>query len=307
MALAAGLFTVLAVAASSAGWWVLAALPLAGVLAWAAGAPSVPRGRAGAVLTTARQWCLLVLCATVPAAYLVPGATSVSAVNVGYAVVALAVPLVASVADALGASLPERMPRWAVAVGLGLAAAFAAVCVAIAPATPTWTSAEPPSAFGPLVAVVLVLPLFSDLRAARLVAGVMTSSVVLAAALHQVGPIRFGLSPTSLRDVLVAADASALVTMLVVIAVVVGGLGALRYVGRLRKTGERITGRTGWSGLAVGAVAAACVAAAVLGPVLAAQLAGVVTLADVAYRLVRRDRGERTSGRHPGGEEEHQE
>ena len=122
----------------------IAALPLAGVLAWAAGAPSVPRGRAGAVLTTARQWCLLVLCATVPAAYLVPGATSVSAVNVGYAVVALAVPLVASVADALGASLPERMPRWAVAVGLGLAAAFAAVCVAIAPATPTWTSAEPP-------------------------------------------------------------------------------------------------------------------------------------------------------------------
>ncbi len=291
MALAAGLFTVLAVAASSAGWWVLAALPLAGVLAWAAGAPSVPRGRAGAVLTTARQWCLLVLCATVPAAYLVPGATSVSAVNVGYAVVALAVPLVASVADALGASLPERMPRWAVAVGLGLAAAFAAVCVAIAPATPTFAQAEPPTPLGLGVAVVLVLPLFSELRAVRLAAAVVTSMAVAAAALYQLGPVRFGLSPTSLRDVLVAADAAALTSMLVVAAVLAGLLGAVRYAGRLREAGERVTGRSGWSGAGAGAVAAACLAAVVLGPVLAVQLAGVVTLADVAHRLVRRGRG----------------
>ncbi len=291
MALAAGLFVVLAVAASSAGWWTLAALPLAGVLTWAAGAPAAsPRGRTGTALTTARQWCLLVLCAAVPAAYVVPGATSVAAPDVGYSAVVVAVLFAASVADALGARLPERTPRGVVVAAFVVAAAFVAVCVAIAPATPTFAQAEPPAPLGLGVAVVLALPLFSELCAVRLAAAVVTSVAVAAAALYQLGPIRFGLSPTSLRDVLVAADAAALTSMLVVTAVLAGLLGAVRYAGRLREAGERVTGRAGWSGPAVGAVAAACVAAAVLGPVLAVQSAGVVTLADVAYRLVRRGR-----------------
>lgn len=291
MALAAGLFVVLAVAASSAGWWTLAALPLAGVLTWAAGTPAAtPRGRAETVSTTARQWCLLVLCATVPAAYVVSGATSVVAPDLGYSAVVVAVLLAASVADALGARLPERMPRWVVVAASVVAAAFVAVCVAIAPATPTFTQAEPPTPLGLGVAVVLLLPLFSDLRAGRLAAAVVISMAVAAAALHQLGPIRFGLSPTSLRDVLVAADAAALTSMLVVVAVLAGLLGAVRYAGRLREAGERVTGRAGWSGAGAGAVAAACVAAAVLGPVLAVQAAGVVTLADVVHRLVRHGR-----------------
>lgn len=292
MALAAGLFVVLAVAASSAGWWTLAALPLAGVLTWAAGAPAAtPRGRAETVSTTARQWCLLVLCATVPAAYVVPGAKSVLAPGLGYSAVVVAVLLAASVADALGARLPERTPRRVVVAAFAVAAAFVAVCVAIAPATPTFAQAEPPTPLGLGVAVVLVLPLFSELRAVRLAAAVVTSMAVAAAALYQLGPVRFGLSPTSLRDVLVAADAAALTSMLVVAAVLAGLLGAVRYAGRLREAGERVTGRSGWSGAGAGAVAAACLAAVVLGPVLAVQLAGVVTLADVAHRLVRRGRG----------------
>ncbi|CAM2886167.1 hypothetical protein SAXI111661_06490 [Saccharomonospora xinjiangensis] len=288
MALAAGLFVVLAVAASSAGWWVLVALPLAGVLTWVAGRAANGTGsRAALATTTARDWCLLVLCATVPAAYLARAVTPVAGLAVGYPAVAVAVLLVASAADALGARLPGRTPRWAAAAGLALAAAFVAVCVAITPATPTLAEARPPTA-GLLVAVVVALPLFAELRGNRLVAAVVISLAVAAGALYQLGPVRLGLSPTSLRDVLAAADASALTSLLVAVAVLAGLVGAVRCTGRLREAGERIAGTTGWSRPAVAAVLAACVAAALLGPVAATYLAALASLADVVRRLVAR-------------------
>ncbi|MER7115881.1 hypothetical protein ACWGRK_10830 [Saccharomonospora azurea] len=295
MAFAAGLFVVLAVAASAAGWWSLAALPLAGALAWTAGLhPDAPRGRVGRALTAAREWCLLVLCATVPAAYVAPELASVFPSGAAYAVVALAVVLVTAGADAAGARVPARLPRWAVGVGVLVVAAFVAVCVAITPATPTFAAVQPPTPVGLLVAVVVLVPLFVELRGARLAVAVGLAAVLAGAVLYQLGPVRLGLSSTSLREVLVAADASALTTLLVVAAVVAGLLGALRYTAALRRAGagtaQQDDGRDRWSVAAAGAVTLAGLASAVLGPAGAAQLAGVVALAEVVHRLATRGR-----------------
>ncbi|WP_197320423.1 hypothetical protein [Saccharomonospora sp. NB11] len=294
MALAAGLFVVLAVAASAAGWWLLAALPLAGALAWAGGVGAdAPEGRVAHALAAARAWCLLALCASVPAAYVAPELRSVASTQVAYVVVALVVVLVVTGADATGARLPARVPRWVAGLGVLVLAAFVAVCVAIDPAGPTIGATEPPTPVGLLVAVVVLTPLFAELRGVALGVGVGVATVLSAAVLYQLGPFRLGLSVTSMRDVLVAADASALTSLLVVVAVGTGLLGALRYAAAVRRAASRSGHdgrRTGWSPAALGAVALAGVAAAALGPAGAAQLAGVVTLAGIVHRLVTRGR-----------------
>ncbi|TLW90992.1 hypothetical protein FFT09_17085 [Saccharomonospora piscinae] len=286
MSLGAGLFVVLAVAASAAGWWSLAAPVLAGALAWVVWrGPLTERGRVGAALAGATQWALLAVSAVVAATYLVPGSASTGAAGPVFAVVALVVVAVAVAADAAGARVGDRIPRW-YAVLLGLAAvAFVAVCVAIAPAgdvADAGTGALPPP--GLVVAVLVYLPLVAELRGWRLIVGVAAAVTVAGAALYQVGPVRLGLSAASLRDVLAAADATALTPMLVAVAALAGTASAVRCAGRLR----RASGRPGWSASALAAAGAAGVAAAVLGPQPVLLLAGAVALADSAHAVGQR-------------------
>lgn len=290
----AGLFIILAVAASWAGWWLLAAVVLAGCLAWVA-RRSTPRGRVGELLAAVREWLLFVVSVTVPAAYLASAPTSVGTAEVAYLAVVAGVVLVAVAADALGANSSDRTSRWPVVLFGVAAAAFVAVCLAIPPAPQPITDSDPFSPFGLLVATTVVLPWLMGLDPVRLAVGTVAALAVGAAALYQLGPIRLGLSVTSLRDVLAAADAAALTSMLIAVAALAGLTSAVGCAGRLRQAGERLTGggNTGrWSGAALVAVGGAAIWAAVLGPVSAVLLAGAVALTEVVHGLTgRRRRG----------------
>lgn len=290
----AGLFIILAVAASWAGWWLLAAVVLAGCLAWVA-RRSTPRGRVGELLAAVREWLLFVVSVTVPAAYLASAPTSVGTAEVAYLAVVAGVVLVAVAADALGANSSDRTSRWPVVLFGVAAAAFVAVCLAIPPAPQPITDSDPFSPFGLLVATTVVLPWLMGLDRVRLAVGTVAALAVGAAALYQLGPIRLGLSVTSLRDVLAAADAAALTSMLIAVAALAGLTSAVGCAGRLRQAGERLTGggNTGrWSGAALVAVGGAAIWAAVLGPVSAVLLAGAVALTEVVHGLTgRRRRG----------------
>ncbi len=294
MSLPAGLFIILAVAASWAGWWLLAAVVLAGCLAWVA-RRSTPRGRVGELLAAVREWLLFVVSVTVPAAYLASAPTSVGTAEVAYLAVVAGVVLVAVAADALGANSSDRTSRWPVVLFGVAAAAFVAVCLAIPPAPQPITDSDPFSPFGLLVATTVVLPWLMGLDPVRLAVGTVAGLAVGAAALYQLGPIRLGLSVTSLRDVLAAADAAALTSMLIAVAALAGLTSAVGCAGRLRQAGERLTGggNTGrWSGAALVAVGGAAIWAAVLGPVSAVLLAGAVALTEVVHGLTgRRRRG----------------
>lgn len=290
----AGLFIILAVAASWAGWWLLAAVVLAGCLAWVA-RRSTPRGRVGELLAAVREWLLFVVSVTVPAAYLASAPTSVGTAEVAYLAVVAGVVLVAVAADALGANSSDRTSRWPVVLFGVAAAAFVAVCLAIPPAPQPITDSDPFSPFGLLVATTVVLPWLMGLDPVRLAVGTVAGLAVGAAALYQLGPIRLGLSVTSLRDVLAAADAAALTSMLIAVAALAGLTSAVGCAGRLRQAGERLTGggNTGrWGGAALVAVGGAAIWAAVLGPVSAVLLAGAVALTEVVHGLTgRRRRG----------------
>jgi hypothetical protein len=294
MSLPAGLFIILAVAASWAGWWLLAAVVLAGCLAWVA-RRSTLRGRVGELLAAVREWLLFVVSVTVPAAYLASAPTSVGTAEVAYLAVVAGVVLVAVAADALGANSSDRTSRWPVVLFGVAAAAFVAVCLAIPPAPQPITDSDPFSPFGLLVATTVVLPWLMGLDRVRLAVGTVAALAVGAAALYQLGPIRLGLSVTSLRDVLAAADAAALTSMLIAVAALAGLTSAVGCAGRLRQAGERLTGggNTGrWSGAALVAVGGAAIWAAVLGPVSAVLLAGAVALTEVVHGLTgRRRRG----------------
>ncbi|WP_277068045.1 hypothetical protein [Saccharomonospora viridis] len=294
MSLPAGLFIILAVAASWAGWWLLAAVVLAGCLAWVA-RRSTPRGRVGELLAAVREWLLFVVSVTVPAAYLASAPTSVGTAEVAYLAVVAGVVLVAVAADALGANSSDRTSRWPVVLFGVAAAAFVAVCLAIPPAPQPITDSDPFSPFGLLVATTVVLPWLMGLDRVRLAVGTVAGLAVGAAALYQLGPIRLGLSVTSLRDVLAAADAAALTSMLIAVAALAGLTSAVGCAGRLRQAGERLTGggNTGrWGGAALVAVGGAAIWAAVLGPVSAVLLAGAVALTEVVHGLTgRRRRG----------------
>src|SRR5690606_18140245 len=178
MSLPAGLFIILAVAASWAGWWLLAAVVLAGCLAWVA-RRSTPRGRVGELLAAVREWLLFVVSVTVPAAYLASAPTSVGTAEVAYLAVVAGVVLVAVAADALGANSSDRTSRWPVVLFGVAAAAFVAVCLAIPPAPQPITDSDPFSPFGLLVATTVVLPLLMGLYRVRLrsVAGVVLVAV----------------------------------------------------------------------------------------------------------------------------------
>lgn len=209
MFLAASLLTGIAAGAAVGGWGLLAGLVLAGILAAVTPVQSMrPELRASVLL-----W-LGVLAARGFAAYLVPEHQELSAA----AVVALA-----TGAAALGGHL-STYGRGLLAGGLLLAAAsFVAICFGIEPPAPAGTGGI--EVLGILAAAGLFLaPLAAlepDAPRRRVLVRTGIAVAVAAGALYQLGPDRLGLSDAPMRDVLAAADAATLGTMLSVVVVVI--------------------------------------------------------------------------------------
>ncbi|WP_158894978.1 hypothetical protein [Amycolatopsis anabasis] len=216
MRLGAGLLIALAVGASAAGWWLLAGIALAVPVA-------LLRGRAVRFGAAARL-ALVPLYASVFAAYLVPG----------YPVfAALAFLAVLVVADALGARIPDEWRGWIAGLLVLAAGVLVVLSVSIEPVRVEPVAA--PDIPGVLVAALVTLPLLTGRPRRWLAGSAVVALAVGAAALYQLGPTRLGLSVTSLRDVLAAADALALDPWLAAVVVLATVPAALDALGEARE------------------------------------------------------------------------
>ncbi|MFD2396773.1 hypothetical protein ACFSVJ_07945 [Prauserella oleivorans] len=261
--MAVGVLGALAVAASAAGWWAPAGIVLAAVIAFLARPAADPDGTGPAApelggrrarllggLSAAVRLAAVVVAATTCAAYLAPGHR---------AAVAVVVVVVVALADIAGVRLDAYWRRWVGGLLTAAAIAFVALCLGIAPrwSTIPWRH---PGARGAArrrrVRAVVRRPVGT--AAGR---GAALALAVTGAALYQLGALRLGLSPTSLRDVFAAADARAVEPALgavVVLATVPAALVA-------------------FSGARAGLASRARVARAVVPAVVAALLAAVLS------------------------------
>ncbi|MGA6166895.1 hypothetical protein [Amycolatopsis magusensis] len=262
----AGSLVVLAAAAAAAGWWLPAGIALAGLLAWLAAGLPYAGGRLAAGTRAAARIGLLPLFGSAFAAYVIPGAPSWSA-GVVVAVLVLA--------QALGLRPSESTARWITGTLLAAGLALIVLCLAIPPVEQAQPGRQP-GVGGVLLAAVVVVPLLKRDKTDRRwwpAAPVAALLALSAAALYQLGPFRLGLSATSLRDLLAAADAPALGTMLAVVAAlatVSASLGSLA-------SAQEEAGR--WPVLGGGLLAA--VLATVLDPFQALRIAAVLTLVEL--------------------------
>ncbi|SNR46040.1 hypothetical protein SAMN06265360_106182 [Haloechinothrix alba] len=223
MLLGAGLLVGIAAGAAAGGWWMPGGLVLAGLAAAATERtrrPAWPELRATAAAVYATMLSLTF------ATYLVPGHAA------GTAVVLVAV---TAAAVGLGWTPDRHFRRLVTALLLAAAVAFVAVCLAIRPVGTGTAGVPAPTVLGVggdvIASGVVLFALFAGLdrgldggldrefdrgqRRGLVVlrpAGAIGVAVAVAgAALYQLGPARLGLSPAPVRDVLVAADAGALV------------------------------------------------------------------------------------------------
>ncbi|MEU6643823.1 hypothetical protein ABZ863_14895 [Saccharomonospora sp. NPDC046836] len=290
MQVGAGILGALAVAASSAGWWLLAGLGLAAVLAFCAQwtvRDSDPddlddldgigmRWYRG--LGSAARLARMVFFATVLAAYLVPERPGPAAA-VFVAVV--------TAADAAGLRINAYWRRWITGLLIAAAVGFVAVSFAIAP-LPRPGGAESPGPGTLLLAAALFLPLFAGLDRTRLAVGTAFAIAVAGAALYQLGPVRLGLAVTSLREVLAAADAQALEPVLAAVVALATVPAALLAFTAAR---ELARPRMPFAGTLVGGLAAALLAV-VLTPPTALLIAAAFALGEVlAGAVLARRRG----------------
>ncbi len=278
MRLGGGLLVVLAAAAAGAGWWLLAGLVLAAIAASVtAGVPEPGDALVDRVVVAVARLSEVAVYAIAFGAYVFPAHRAPAAA---------AFAVVVAGAGFAGVKIPTIVVR--ITGGLLLAAGLVlvAVCVAVPPVG-TADGLRPPDFAGVLVAAVLVLPFLRPARRDRAGLWVLLlgAFAVLAAfaALYQLGAVRLGLSLTSLRDLLSAADADALQPLLTVVAVVATVVPALA-------AGTEVRARAGVPGLAGIAVAAA---AAYLLPVLPVLVvAGLATV----FELLLGVRARRYSG-----------
>ncbi|EOD68495.1 hypothetical protein [Amycolatopsis vancoresmycina] len=267
MRLGGGLLVALAAAAAGAGWWLLGGLVLAAIAASVAarvpepGDALVDRG----VVAVARLAEVTVY-AIAFGAYVFPAHREAAAA---------AFVAVAAGAGFAGLKIPTIVVRITAALLLVAGLTLVVVCVAVTPVG-TADGLQPPDFAGVLVAAVLTLPFLRP--AGRENAGLrvllLTAVALLAAfaALYQLGAVRLGLSLTSLRDLLSAADADALQPLLTAFAVVATVVPALA-------AGAETRTRTGVPGLAGLVVAAAAAYFLPLLPVLV--LAGLATVIEL--------------------------
>jgi len=215
---------------------------------------------------------LVLVFATTFGQYLFPTAPGVAA-----AVFAV----VAAVADLAGVRLGDYAARWVTGLLLVAAASLIAICVGIPPLA-QFLAPDPPSVPGLGFAVLVLLPFVLPRRpgAGRAAAVGAVAVAIIAVALYQLGPIRLGLSATSFRELLAAADA---VSLLPVLTVVVAVATVPAAVDAFTDGRERLSPERPKATLACGLIVA--VAAAFAGPVVALGLAGVGTLAELVLRV----------------------
>jgi hypothetical protein len=274
---------VLAVAAAGAGWWLTGGLLLAAALAYcvdrgglleSSPADPTPKPQVEPALRTASSVAVVSVCAAVFGVYAVPG--------LGWVGPAVFVLLVTA-ARMGGVTIHPVLLRWGAGLLLVAALAFVALCFAVEPAS-GYMPGNGAGPFSVLFAAAVAFPVFAGaggvLRSWRLWPAAGAGLAVAVAALYQVGPVRLGLSPTSLRDVLAAADAQLLqpaLAVAVAVATVAAAMAALES-GQPRDLAQDLRGRVVAvvpSGLAAG------VLACLLGPAAALVLAAVLTLAQV--------------------------
>ncbi|MGQ0842050.1 hypothetical protein [Actinokineospora sp.] len=315
-ALAAGALLTFSLAAAEAGWWSLAAVVLAGLVALltacsladlaaqsgpGGGYPHVRNrlgavpGRLAGVLELGGRLVAGTAVAGAAGAYLLPGQPIVAAV--GLVVVARAV--------AVGGFRPSRaVARVTAAVVIVTLGVFVAVAFAIEPAgqvaavEPGAPGSDDPT--GLLAAAGLLFFGFLGFErvaasGARLRTGLVTVVAVAAgallvgfAALRQLGGPRLAYSPTPLRDALAAADGAALDPLLTA-GLVVGALVALHslldgaddLVRDMAATGDLPARFADHRTLLTGALSAG--AAVLLSPAFATALAAALMLGAFAF------------------------
>ncbi|MEV5713146.1 hypothetical protein AB0L41_04585 [Amycolatopsis mediterranei] len=223
MRLGGGLLVALAAGAAGAGWWLLAGLVLAAVAAGVtARVPEPGDALVGRVAVAVARLSEVTVYAIAFGAYVFPEHRAAAAA---------AFVVVVTGAGFAGLEIPTIVVRITGALLLLAGLGLIAVCVAVPPVAAVGGGLRPPDFAGVLVAAVVFLPF---LRARRrehagwrvlLLGGVAV--LVAFAALYQLGAVRLGLSPTSLRDLLSAADADALQPLLTFVAVVATVVPAL--------------------------------------------------------------------------------
>ncbi|MEV6646787.1 hypothetical protein [Amycolatopsis sp. NPDC051371] len=268
MRLGGGLLVVLAAGAAGAGWWLLAGLVLAAIAAGVtARVPEPGDAQVDRVVVAVARLAEVTIYAIAFGAYVFPSHREPAAA--GFAVVVTG-------AGFAGLKIPTIVVRIAGGLLLVAGLVLVALCVAVAPVSTVGGGLQTPDFAGVLVAAVVALPFLRP--RGREGAGwrvlLLGAVAVLAAfaALYQLGAVRLGLSLTSLRDLLSAADADSLQPLLTVVAVVATVVPALAAGAEVR---ER-AGVPGLAGIAVAAVAAYFLPAL---PVLV--VAGLVTVIEL--------------------------
>ena len=267
MRLGGGLLVALAAAAAGAGWWMLAGLVLAAIAAGVtARVPEPGDALVDRVVVAVARLSEVTVYAIAFGAYVFPAHRELAA-----AVFAVVV----TGAGFAGLKIPTIVVRIAGVLLLLAGLVLVVVCVAVTPVGRA-DGLQPPDFAGVLVAAVLTLPFLrpGGRENAGLRVLLLGGVAVLAAfaALYQLGAVRLGLSLTSLRDLLSAADADSLQPLLTVVAVVATVVPALAAGAEVR---ER-AGVPGLAGIAVAAVAAYFLPAL---PVLV--VAGLVTVIEL--------------------------
>ncbi|MCP2179325.1 hypothetical protein [Prauserella alba] len=230
----------------------------------------------------AARLAIVVLAASTFAAYLVPDHRPAAAVLLVAGV---------AVADVAGIRLDAYWRRWVGGLLLLAAAAFVAVCLGVSPAPSH--AAEPVGGDTPwgvvggvLSAAAVFVPVLRGRSRRTVVVGSVAALVVAGAALYQLGPLRLGLSTTSLRDTFAAADAQALAPALGAVVTLACLPAALTAFGAARQRAHpsQITS-------VVVPAAVAAIPAALLAPAAAVTVAAMLALAELAGRAAVGRRG----------------
>ncbi|MEV6900246.1 sulfatase [Amycolatopsis sp. NPDC051372] len=277
MRLGGGLLVVLAVGAAGAGYWVLAGVVLAAIAAGVT-ARLPPLGD-----TQAERWtggitrlALVAVQAIVFGAYVVPAQPA-------YAAAGLVV--VVAVTDFAGLRLPAALVRWLTIVLIAAAVVLIVLCAVVAPVVTTSPIAAPDVA-GVIVAAVVTLPFLLPVAADRVTLRALTlgglAVLVTIVALVQLGPDRLGLSATSIRDLLYAADAGQLQPVLTVVVVLATVPAALTTYTDAR---ERYAPDKGW--LAAAGAVVTLAAALFATPYAVLVVAGLGTVLELVLRARR--------------------